>query len=55
MIGIGILVNIARKAEASAPLVVSCDDWDSTEDADVRRLPSKIWHIITTKIARFSW
>jgi cell division protein FtsW len=55
MMAIGILVNIARKAEASAPLVVTREGWDSTEDAAVRRLPSRIWHSITTRIAGFSW
>ena len=55
MMAIGILVNIARKAEVSAPLVVSREDCDPTEDAAVRRSPSKIWHVITTKVAGFSW
>ncbi|MBI5308597.1 MAG: putative lipid II flippase FtsW [Planctomycetes bacterium] len=55
MIGIGILVNIARKAEASAPLVESREDWDSAEDVAVRRLPSRIWHVITARVAGFSW
>ena len=55
MMAIGILVNIARKAEASAPLVESCEEWDSTEDAAVGRLPLRIWHSITTRVAGFSW
>ena len=54
MMAIGILVNIARKSEA-APLVESREEWDATEDAVVRRLPSRIWHSITTRVAGFSW
>ncbi len=55
MIAIGILVNIARKAEASAPLAECREEWDATEDAAVRRLPSRIWHSITARVAGFSW
>ena len=55
MMAIGILVNIARKAEASAPLVESREVWDATEDVANRRLPSRIWHSITTRVAGFSW
>ena len=55
MIAIGILVNIARKAETSVPLAESREEWDATEDAAVRRLPSRIWHSITARVAGFSW
>ncbi|MBF8276441.1 MAG: ftsW [Candidatus Brocadiaceae bacterium] len=55
MMAIGILVNIARKAEASAPLAECREAWDATEDAAVRRLPSRIWHSITIRVASFSW
>lgn len=54
MMAIGILVNIARKSEA-VPLVESREELVSTEEVVVRRLPSKIWHSITTKVAGFSW
>lgn len=54
MMAIGILVNIARKSEA-APLVETREEWDAAEAAAVRRLPSRIWHSITTRVASFSW
>ncbi len=55
MMATGILVNIARKAEVPAPLVESREEWDTTEEAAARRLPSRIWHSITARVAGFSW
>ncbi len=55
MMAIGILVNIAKRSEVAAPLVESREEWNLSEDAVVRRLPSRIWESITTKVAGFSW
>jgi cell division protein FtsW len=55
MLGIGILVNIARQSavlETSSSLM---DKAEASEDKVDRRSPMRIWHKILTNIAGFSW
>ena len=54
MIGIGILINIAKQSlesEALNPQV----NIEPSEDKVAGLLPARIWHNITSKIAGFSW
>ena len=54
MIGIGILINIARQSLASDTLNLHVNI-EPTEDNVGRLLPVRFWHNITSKIAGFSW
>lgn len=56
MIGVGILVNIARQSAVLEPLNVSIDNSESSkENTAYRLLPVRVWHKVTSKIASFSW
>jgi hypothetical protein len=54
MIGIGILINIAR--QSLVPDILNPhENIELTEDKVGRLLPVRFWHNITSKIAGFSW
>lgn len=56
MIGIGILVNIARQSETLETLNPTIDNMEPLEKSTGNNLlPVKIWNKITSKIASFSW
>lgn len=56
MIGIGILVNIARQSETLETLNPTIGNMEPLEkSAGNNLLPVKIWNKITSKIAGFSW
>lgn len=54
MIGIGILINIARQSLGSDTLNPQVNI-EPAEDKVGRLLPVRFWHNITSKIAGFSW
>ena len=54
MIGIGILINIAKQSLESGALNPQMNI-EPAEDKVAGLLPARIWHNITSKIASFSW
>src|SRR3989337_3480669 len=54
MIGIGILINIAKQSLESVSLNPQMNI-EPAEDKVVGLLPARIWHNITSKIASFPW
>ena len=54
MIGIGILINIAKQSLESVALNPQLNR-EPSEDKVARLLPARIWHNMTSKIASFSW
>jgi len=54
MIGIGILINIAKQSLESGALNPQLNR-EPSEDKVARLLPARIWHNMTSKIASFSW
>jgi hypothetical protein len=54
MIGIGILINIAKQSLESEALNPQANI-EPSEDKVGRLLPVRFWHNITSKIAGFSW
>ena len=55
MLGIGILVNVARQSAALETSSLSIDRAAPSEDKVDRLSPVRIWHKITSNIASFSW
>lgn len=55
MIGVGILVNIARQSFVSETSSLPVDRVELSADKMERVLPVRIWHKITSNIASFSW
>ena len=55
MIGIGILVNIARQSLESETSKLLTDETETSETSNNSILPLRIWHNVTSKIASFSW
>lgn len=55
MIGIGILINIARQSIKSETLNTGIDKAEESDDRRFRPFPVRILHTITSKIASFSW
>jgi len=55
MIGIGILVNIARQSLESETSNLLTDKTETSETSNNSILPLRIWHNVTSKIASFSW
>lgn len=55
MIGVGILVNIARQSCVSETSSLPVDRVELSADKMERVLPVRIWHKITSNIASFSW
>lgn len=55
MIGIGILVNIARQSFVSETSSLPVERVELSADKMERVLPVRIWHKITSNIASFSW
>ncbi|MDQ1274095.1 MAG: cell division protein FtsW [Planctomycetota bacterium] len=55
MIGVGILINIARQSLVSEPLSLPMDRVESSENKMDRMLPVRVWHKITSNITSFSW
>ncbi|HHT9136253.1 MAG TPA: putative lipid II flippase FtsW [Candidatus Wunengus sp. YC60] len=54
MIGIGILINIAKQSMEPGTLSPEVNT-ETLEDKVAGLLPARIWHNITSKIASFSW
>lgn len=55
MIGIGILVNIARQSLESETSNLLTDKTETSETSNNSIPPLRIWHNVTSKIASFSW
>lgn len=55
MMGVGILVNVARQSVAGETSSTPIDGGETQEDKMDRLSFVKIWHKITTRVASFSW
>ncbi|OQY99937.1 MAG: putative lipid II flippase FtsW [Candidatus Brocadia sp. UTAMX2] len=55
MIGVGVLVNIARQSSAGETISLPTDKGDLSEGKLDRILPLRVWSKITSKVAGFSW
>ncbi|TLD42592.1 MAG: Cell division protein FtsW [Candidatus Jettenia ecosi] len=55
MVGIGILINVARHSVPGENLPVSVDNMDSLQDTENKPVFMRIYHRIVAKIANFSW
>lgn len=55
MLGIGILVNIAKQSPALGTSGLFADKVELSEENENRQLPVRIWHTVTSNIANFSW
>lgn len=55
MIGIGILVNVARQSVTSETSSLLLDSGESVTDKIDKLLPVRVWHRIASNIASFSW
>lgn len=55
MVGIGILINVARHSVPRENLSVSVGNMDSLQDTENKPVFMRIYHKIAAKIANFSW
>ncbi|OOP57568.1 MAG: putative lipid II flippase FtsW [Candidatus Brocadia carolinensis] len=55
MIGVGILINIARQSSVCETISLPTDKGELTENQGDRILPLRVWSKVTSKVARFSW
>lgn len=55
MIGVGILINIARQSSVCETISLPTDKGELTENKGDRILPLRVWSKMTSKVARFSW
>lgn len=55
MIGVGILINIARQSSVCETISLPTDKGELTENRGDRILPLRVWSKVTSKVARFSW
>ncbi|WKZ17626.1 MAG: putative lipid II flippase FtsW [Candidatus Jettenia sp. CY-1] len=55
MVGIGILINVARHSVPRENLSVSVGNMDSLQDTENKPVFMRIYHKIVAKIANFSW
>lgn len=55
MIGVGILINIARQSSVCETISLPTDKGELTENKGDRILPLRVWSKVTSKVARFSW
>ncbi|MEP9411204.1 MAG: putative lipid II flippase FtsW [Candidatus Brocadia sp.] len=55
MMGVGILVNIAKQSETGEIQRLPIDRGETSEGKEEELLPVRIWHKIATGIANFSW
>lgn len=55
MIGVGILINIARQSSVCETISLPTDKGELAENKGDRILPLRVWSKMTSKVARFSW